>query len=108
MCLFNYKLELEIIESIWEFILARRKHKRFYRYRCSITDKEYKVTREVDNPDDLFSIEAYYELHPEDEDRPESVLAEIAIEKENEEEESAGNSLFDELSQFDVSGKPRS
>lgn len=88
--------------------MARRKHKKFYRYKCSITEQEFKVTREADNPDDLMSIEAYYELHPEDEDRPESVLAELAVEKENREKESEGNSLFDELAQFDVSGKPRS
>ena len=88
-----------------EKIVAKRKSKRIFRYKCSLTEREYKVTAEAKNPEELMSVEAYYELHPDEDDRPEPIMAQLKIEKENEEQEQQSDPLFDELAQFDVSNK---
>ena len=53
--------------------MAKKRTKRIYRYRCTLTDEEFKVTREAPNPEELVSVKAYYQLHPEEDDRPEAV-----------------------------------
>lgn len=50
--------------------MPKKKERRFYLYRCAVTEKEYKLTREAPNPDELVSLKAYYEMHPEEDDRP--------------------------------------
>jgi hypothetical protein len=51
----------------------RRKEKRTYKYSCNLTGEEYTLTKKVDNPDNLMSVKAYYEMNPDDDDRPEDV-----------------------------------
>jgi hypothetical protein len=51
----------------------RRKEKRTYKYACNLTGEEYILTKKVDNPDNLMSVKAYYEMNPDDDDRPEDV-----------------------------------
>ena len=51
----------------------RKKFKKIYRYQCTMTEEEFKTTREAPNPDELISIKAYYEMHPEEDDRPENI-----------------------------------
>ena len=64
--------------------MARRnRSKKFFFYECSLTGEKYKVTREAPNPDELMSVAAYYQLHPENDDRPAHIKAQL-----NEEEES--------------------
>ena len=53
--------------------MARKKPKQFYFYNCTITDEKFKRTKEAPNPDDLISIKAYYEMNPEEDDRPEHI-----------------------------------
>ena len=54
--------------------MARRKSfKKIYRYQCTMTEEEFKTTREAPNPDDLMSVKAYYDMHPEEDDRPEDI-----------------------------------
>lgn len=58
--------------------MAKRKiRKQIYRYECTLTGETYKTTREAAHPDELVSIKAYYELHPEDDDRPEKIKKEL-------------------------------
>lgn len=57
----------------------RRKEKRTYKYSCNLTGEEFVLTKKVDNPDDLMSVKAYYEMNPEDDDRPEDVKKMIGI-----------------------------
>lgn len=38
-----------------------------------MTEEEFKTTREAPNPDDLMSVKAYYDMHPEEDDRPEDI-----------------------------------
>ncbi len=54
--------------------MAKRKpYKKIYTYTCPITEQQYKLTREVKNPDDLMSVKAYYDMHAEEDDRPEHI-----------------------------------
>lgn len=54
--------------------MAKRKsYKKIYRYQCTITGEEFKTTREAPSPEELISVKAYYDLHPEEDDRPEAI-----------------------------------
>ncbi|MBF0297214.1 MAG: hypothetical protein HQK51_00730 [Oligoflexia bacterium] len=50
--------------------MARKPEKKIYHYECSITGEKYKTTREATNPKDLISVDAYYDLNPDKDDRP--------------------------------------
>lgn len=63
--------------------MAKRRSKRIYRYKCSLTEQEIKVTSEAPQPEELVTVEAYYQLHPEEDDRPESALAQLGIDRDN-------------------------
>ena len=52
--------------------MARKKQKMTYKYECSLTGETFITTRQSDNPDELISVKAYYELNPEQDDRPET------------------------------------
>lgn len=58
----------------------KKKIKQIYRYDCTMTGESYKTTREAKNPDDLVSVKAYYELNPEEDDRPIEIKKELGIE----------------------------
>lgn len=70
----------------------RRKEKRTYKYACNLTGEEYTLTKKVDNPDNLMSVKAYYEMHGEDDDRPEDVKKLLGI------QETAAQAAADKLS----------
>jgi len=58
--------------------VARKKSgPKIYTYECSITEEVYKVTRQAPNPEDLISVKAYYDLHPENDDRPEVIKQQL-------------------------------
>lgn len=63
----------------------RRKEKKTYRYECTLTGESYILTEKAQNPDELVSVEAWYEMHPEKEDRPENIKKEILFKKPAEE-----------------------
>ena len=52
--------------------MAKKKFQMTYKYECSLSGEVYKTTKEAANPDELVSIKAYYELNPEEDDRPEA------------------------------------
>ncbi|OUR97214.1 hypothetical protein A9Q84_12880 [Halobacteriovorax marinus] len=60
--------------------MARKQKKEIFRYDCSLTGETYKTTKKAKNPEDLISVTAYYELHPENDDRPEHITK--ALEEE--------------------------
>ena len=75
--------------------MARRKpRKQVYTYECSLTGQSIKTTRKVDNPEELGSVRAFYELNPEMDDRPEAITKGLGDVEEtmmpSEEEESEG------------------
>jgi hypothetical protein len=47
-----------------------------------MTDEEYKTTRKISNPDDLISVQSFYELNPEMDDRPEHIKKELGVDEE--------------------------
>ena len=57
--------------------MARKQKKQIFRYECSLTGETFKTTKKAKNPDDLVCIKAYYEMHPENDDRPEHVLKQL-------------------------------
>jgi len=59
--------------------VARKRHIQIFRYKCTMTDEEYKTTKKAPNPDDLISVNAYYELNPEMDDRPEHIKVKLGI-----------------------------
>lgn len=53
--------------------MSRKKRlKKTYTYKCSLSGIPYKTHREAKRPDELLSVDAYYDLHPEEDKRPES------------------------------------
>ena len=70
----------------------RRRRKQFYSYECSLTGKQFKRTREITKTDELVSVSAYYELQPENDDRPDHIKAKIA---EAEAQKAAMEALFE-------------
>ena len=62
----------------------RKKLKQIHRYDCSLTGENFKTTRKVDNPDELISVKAYYELHAEDDDRPANIKKQLGVGEEAE------------------------
>ncbi|MCT4641331.1 MAG: hypothetical protein N4A33_03470 [Bacteriovoracaceae bacterium] len=60
----------------------RRREQRTYKYSCTLTNEEFVLTTKVDNPDDLMSVNAYYEMNPEEDDRPDDVKKKLGIDKE--------------------------
>lgn len=62
--------------------MARKKSKRIYTYKCSITEEVFKTTKEADHPEELVSVKAYYELNPDEDDRPEHIKKKLAAEEE--------------------------
>jgi len=61
-------------------VAKRKKQKQIFRYDCTMTGETYKTTREAANPDDLVSVPAYYELNPEEDDRPADIKKELGVE----------------------------
>jgi hypothetical protein len=57
--------------------MARKKRIQIFRYECNITGETYKTTRESKTPDELMSIKAYYQMNPEEDDRPEHIKKEL-------------------------------
>lgn len=60
-----------------ESIVAKRMAPQIYRYECPLTGAKYKTTRAAPKPTELVSIRGYYELHPEEDDRPEHIKREV-------------------------------
>ena len=57
----------------------RRKEKKIYKYDCTITGDTYKVTEKCENPDDLISVQAWYEMNTDKDDRPEDVKKRLGM-----------------------------
>lgn len=57
----------------------RHKEKVIYKYDCTITGKSYKRTEKAEKPDELMSIEAYYQLNANKDDRPAAVKKKLGL-----------------------------
>ncbi|MBF0205266.1 MAG: hypothetical protein HQK53_00100 [Oligoflexia bacterium] len=61
--------------------MAKKKEKKIYSYECTITGEFFTTTREALNPQDLISVDAYYELNPDKDDRPQYVVKKKELER---------------------------
>ncbi len=64
----------------------KRRFKKTYSYQCTLTNKTFKMSAEAVNPNDLVSVDGYYQLHPEEDDRPAHIRKEVQVLNEQEEE----------------------
>lgn len=60
-----------------------RKRVEIFYYNCSITGERFKVNREAPSPDELVSVNAYYELNDDQDDRPERIKKIISTQEPN-------------------------
>jgi hypothetical protein len=49
-----------------------------------LTGEKYKMTEKAEHPEDLMSVKAYYQMHPEDDDRPLVVKKQLGLEEPTE------------------------
>lgn len=61
-----------------------RKEKLIYNYECSLSGEEFVLTAKAPNPKDLLTIKAYYELHPENDDRPAVIKKKLGVKEQTE------------------------
>jgi hypothetical protein len=61
----------------------RKKEKRTYKYECTLSGEEFIVTAKSENPDELVSVKAYYELNPEKDDRPMDIKKKLGVESQD-------------------------
>lgn len=59
----------------------RRRDNIVYTYECTITGEKFKTTAKAPNPNELISVKAYYELHSDNDDRPEIIKKKLAVEE---------------------------
>ncbi|MBD64486.1 MAG: hypothetical protein CME62_04725 [Halobacteriovoraceae bacterium] len=58
----------------------RKKEKTTYKYECNLTGEEYILTAKADNPEELMSVKAWYEMNPDKDDRPDDVKKKLGLE----------------------------
>jgi hypothetical protein len=64
-----------------------RRHKRekiTYNYECTLSGEEFVTTAKAPNPKELVSVKAYYELHPDMDDRPAIIKKKLGLPEANE------------------------
>ena len=57
----------------------RKKYVETFEYKCSITEEKYLLTEKAQNPEELISVAAFYDLNPDKDDRPDHVKAELGV-----------------------------
>jgi len=83
--------------------MFKKKKKFFYKYRCTLTEKEYTVNRQAPHPDELVSVKGYYQLHTDEDDRSEDVKRQVQYEEEN---DAANEASFIDVDGGDTTGTP--
>jgi hypothetical protein len=59
--------------------MKRRREKITYNYECTLTGEQYVLTQKAANPKELVSVKAYYELHPDMDDRPAVIKKKLGL-----------------------------
>lgn len=59
--------------------MKRRREKMTYTYECSLTAEQFITTEKAQNPKDLLSVKAYYEMHPDMDDRPAVIKKKLGL-----------------------------
>lgn len=64
--------------------MKRRREKITYNYECSLTGEQFVTTEKAPRPKDLLSVKGFYEMHPEDDDRPAVIKKKLGIDTPDE------------------------
>lgn len=67
------------------FRSKRRREKVTYNYQCSLTGEEYVTTEKAPNPKELLSVKAWYEMNPDQDDRPAVLKKKLGLPLSNDE-----------------------
>lgn len=59
--------------------MKRRREKITYTYECSLTGEQFVTTEKAQNPKELLSVKAYYEMNPDMDDRPAVVKKKLGL-----------------------------
>ena len=59
--------------------MKRRREKITYNYECIMTNEQFVTTEKAPHPKELMSIKAYYEMHPDEDDRPAIIKKKLGI-----------------------------
>ena len=59
----------------------KKNKKNIYMYECTMTGEKFKRTAEAKNPEELVCVKAYYELNPDEDDRPAAIKKEIEVQQ---------------------------
>lgn len=65
--------------------MSKKKIKKIYKYECNVTNEMFKTTSEAPSPGDLSTVSAFYQMNPDQDDRP----LEIKVKIKNEEDSAA-------------------
>ena len=50
-----------------------------YDYECPMTNETFTMTAKAPNPKELMSVKAYYEMHPDKDDRPAIIKKKLGV-----------------------------
>jgi hypothetical protein len=67
--------------------MKRRREKITYNYTCSLTGEEFVTTEKAKEPKELLSVKAYYEMHPDMDDRPAVIKKRLGLPTSTEEKQ---------------------
>lgn len=56
-----------------------RRERITYDYECNMTGETFTMTEKAPNPKELMSLKAYYDMHPEKDDRPAVVKKKLGV-----------------------------
>ncbi len=59
--------------------MKRRREKITYNYQCSLTGEEFVTTEKAAHPKELLSVKAWYEMNPDQDDRPAVVKKKLGL-----------------------------
>jgi hypothetical protein len=59
--------------------MKRRRERMTYNYECSLTGEQFVMTEKAPNPKDLLSVKAYYDMHPDMDDRPAIIKKKLGV-----------------------------
>lgn len=64
--------------------MSKKKIKKIYKYECTITGESFKTTAEAPEPGELTTVSAYYQMHPDKDDRPIEIKIKVKAREEDE------------------------
>lgn len=61
--------------------MKRRREKVTYNYECSLTGEAFTTTEKAPNPKELVSVKGFYELNPDQDDRPAVIKKRLGLDQ---------------------------